>query len=329
MKTETIKIGAEDYQLWDDFVANQKKFGTLFHTSSWLRIFNEKPDITALVQDGKIIGGSALAKIKKYGINGYHCLPYTPYYGILVCDEHQLNADTYIETSNLILKNLPKATVYDFLFNAGHQNIHPFVWKGFDVSVYVTHIIKSSITPSMLLQKISKGKKRDLQIITKLVENGELKILRGKDPELRKEMKQLVLDSSKRIGYSYPEWAFNKLMDYENTYTIALVHPSHGIISGNILFEDSANVYNLFNGSKRIADPKLTLANTLNTHESILYALNQHKSFDFEGSMLKGVERFYRSMGGEVTPVYRLIKSASLPYNAIRFIKNTKNGMKK
>ena len=34
--------------------------------------------------------------------------------------------------------------------------------------------------------------------------------------------------------------------------------------------------------------------------------------FDFEGSMIPGIERYFRSFGGTLTPLYRVVK-ASLP----------------
>jgi hypothetical protein len=52
--------------------------------------------------------------------------------------------------------------------------------------------------------------------------------------------------------------------------------------------------------------------NVLNVYESITYALSKNKAFDFEGSMLRGVEKFYRAMGGREVPVYRCLRSKNL-----------------
>jgi len=40
--------------------------------------------------------------------------------------------------------------------------------------------------------------------------------------------------------------------------------------------------------------------------ESIKYFQGKCELYDFEGSMLPGVEQFYRRFGGELTPYYRI-----------------------
>jgi len=57
--------------------------------------------------------------------------------------------------------------------------------------------------------------------------------------------------------------------------------------------------------------------------------LTTGRIFDFEGSMLKGVEAFCRLMGGTQAPCYRVQKSASLRYSLMRAANQIKNDRKK
>jgi len=68
--------------------------------------------------------------------------------------------------------------------------------------------------------------------------------------------------------------------------------------------------YLLFNGS----NPDLTNveANSLLVMKTIEYAAKITDAFDFEGSMLKPIERFYRGFGGEMTAYMNIWKHNSL-----------------
>jgi hypothetical protein len=278
-----------------------------------------------VITDGEtIIGGTALASVSKYRIRGYHALPFTPYYGVALSGSILANTDLTQQALTVLIENLPRSAVYDFVLPPGEHSLHAWIWKGFDISVYVTHEVPSHIQVSEYRNTLSAGKKRDLQTVQKLVTAGALRLEKGE--HIRNDVLQLVRESSKRIGYSNPEKVFGHIGKLADATCIGIYHPEHGLLAGNMLFEDDRTVYNLFNASQRIKDPKLSLVNTLSTFESVQHALGKGKSFDFEGSMLKGVEKFYRSMGGTVKPVYRVIRSGSTLYNLTRFMKLRING---
>jgi lipid II:glycine glycyltransferase (peptidoglycan interpeptide bridge formation enzyme) len=50
--------------------------------------------------------------------------------------------------------------------------------------------------------------------------------------------------------------------------------------------------------------------------KAINMASEKNLTFNFEGSMIPGVERFFRSFGGELTPVYYIYKR-KFPFNLI------------
>lgn len=326
MPIECIIINPSEYPVWDTFVSQQSQ-GTLFHTSEWLGFFNDKSEIVVAYEGEKIVGGMPIAEIRKAGIKGYHILPFSLYYGVVFSDDILSDTDKMHEVSHALIGHLPPSPVHDFLLPAGHQPVHPWTWNGFDISVYVTHVISSATSAETYLSTISAGKRRDLATAKKLLGKGEIILRTG--PEILPDLIDHVMESSRSLGYKNSEDVFRKIVTYSKIKCFGVYHSQHGLLSGNILFEDENTVFNLFNATKRIKDPKLGIVNVLNMSESVLYALKQGKHFDFEGSMLKGVEKFYRAMGGTVTPVYRVTRSGSLLYNLFRAIKKIKAGRKK
>jgi lipid II:glycine glycyltransferase (peptidoglycan interpeptide bridge formation enzyme) len=72
-------------------------------------------------------------------------------------------------------------------------------------------------------------------------------------------------------------------------------------------------------------DPKLRDSNatTLLYWEAIRYAKEKNMlSFDFSGSMLEGVESFYRHFGAEQTPYYLIERRYSKIYSLLRSLKH-------
>lgn len=101
-----------------------------------------------------------------------------------------------------------------------------------------------------------------------------------------------------------------------NIYTASQAHNSSKLLyaidkegnihSGTLFVYDNNVCYYLLAGT----DPKYRSsgANTLLIWEGIKFASKVSKSFDFEGSMIEGIETFYRQFGGEPTVYYEIRK---------------------
>ena len=90
---------------------------------------------------------------------------------------------------------------------------------------------------------------------------------------------------------------------------------------------DSKCGYLLFNGSN--PDVANVEANTLLVIKTIKQAAKVTEAFDFEGSMLKPIERFYRGFGGQMTPYMNIWKANALntvKRNAIATYKKLRYG---
>ena len=82
--------------------------------------------------------------------------------------------------------------------------------------------------------------------------------------------------------------------------------PNTGIVEGGIwVVNDTSSAYLLATG-RRDEAPGGEVAALI--WEAIQYYSDQDLSFDFEGSMMKGVEAFFRRFGGEQKPYFQLIK---------------------
>jgi lipid II:glycine glycyltransferase (peptidoglycan interpeptide bridge formation enzyme) len=81
------------------------------------------------------------------------------------------------------------------------------------------------------------------------------------------------------------------------------------VIAGNFLIYDENTVYYLMGG----IDPfyKDMGGMDIVQYESKKFALEHNKTFDFEGSMIESIEKFFRSFGAIQKPYYNVSKTDS------------------
>jgi len=60
--------------------------------------------------------------------------------------------------------------------------------------------------------------------------------------------------------------------------------------------------------------------------EAIRYASTVTKQFDFEGSMIESVERFFRAFGAVQTPYFRITKTPSRALRAKQCLRSLLKG---
>lgn len=72
---------------------------------------------------------------------------------------------------------------------------------------------------------------------------------------------------------------------------------------------DEQSVYFLLNGTN--SDLKSSQANALIIYESIKIASQMGKMFDFDGSVIKQIEKSFRQYGGVQKPYFKIYKDFS------------------
>ncbi len=80
--------------------------------------------------------------------------------------------------------------------------------------------------------------------------------------------------------------------------------------SATIMVHDHRTAYYLGGGIRRDLRQG-SMFNVFLFHRMIADAHGMGLDFDFEGSILPGVERFFRSLGGQLQPLYRVVKFPS------------------
>jgi hypothetical protein len=315
------ELGDGDWNRWDAYVRSHPH-GTVFHTTGWLRALGDRARVLVDEEAGEIRGGIALASTKRYGVAGYHILPYTPYGGPLfgsgstgyACEGSGYNA--FIRD---ILAAVGNAGHVDFVLPSTDPDLLPYKWAGFDVGIAITYQIAGGGEP--LLRRIASGTRGQVKKLLRLLASGEIT---ARWDDGRDAILELQAGLARRKSFDHHGRGLARLLEKTEPGTfrsLLLTGERFGDLAGCICAVDEKRYYNL------IAATRGDLAGDYRQIGALMYylmigdALESNRTFDFEGSSIPGVARFYRQMGGEQVPTYRLQKTRSPYYAALRFLK--------
>lgn len=309
-----------EYPEWDAFT-DTAPGGSVFHTSRWLSRVGLGLAIHVLRNDaGEIEAGVALVLNRKRGISGYHVPPYTPRFGPLVrssrkkqlgsiqSEEQELLAD--------LLDRLPSVGHIDFVLAAGHQDVIPYLFRGWTCGMVITHQIRGAVADYMA--NLVKTKAYYLRKLEKKVAEGELNILVDHSVAAVLELwRETAGYKNFKANLPVLESLFRD--PAEGFWTCLRIQDAQARdLGGMVLVHDSHTAYNIVNAVRRDLEGDLKRTNVLLMDAGIRHCLQAGLVFDFEGSMLPGVEDFYRTMGGRQTPTYRMQRSRSLVMHLLR-----------
>lgn len=289
------------------------KVGTVFHTTHWLDASGLPYRIYAVFENGVIAGGFVAPYRLKRGLGPVFARPpQTPYCGMLVFlpDQKRTTAYThYKEIAALLIA----AVQTDFAqihvrLAPSIQDLQPFIWAGFQPGVRYTYIVDLTdldVTWQNMDKKrrndITNAQKKGLKVVADVPLLDCLGVFKAtrEDPG---DLHALIQ-------------SYDKLLSSEKLARTFGVYDTAGeLLSSLYLVWDHQRSYYLLGGYLEDLPDELGSrgASTLALWEAMRctrleLGLSQ---FDLEGSMMPGVERFFRQFGGALLPYYTVSWSA-------------------
>jgi len=301
----------------DEVEAFIEEYGTPFHSFTFLATVgsNYKCLVYKTPKQG-MLSVLPLVATAKFKLSAYHIPPYAYQFGPVVHPEH---ADTYVEIVQALLDELPSSAHYDFKMCLDEQNIIPFRSRGFSISVGQTHVFsKDSIYG---ISSLTKDKKRYINKLLKALEEGKIQVEENKTENLD-VIRKLQEDTAERLEFAAHKKTLESMLHSDvSAYTNVVRDADGRPLSGTYCPYDQRTMYYLISANVRVEDSLLSRSNMISLYQAVLYANKNQLNFDFEGSNIPGVARFYRRMGGTPTIVYRAQRTKSMYYQLLRFIK--------
>jgi lipid II:glycine glycyltransferase (peptidoglycan interpeptide bridge formation enzyme) len=244
---------------------------------------------------------------------------FTPYMGPRLIYPQNLNEYERISFENKVLKELmdklPSFAEIKFKWSRDYTNWLAFYWNKFRQQTSYTYLIQYTSDTNFLFNQFKKSIQRQIRKASESIKIRETDQVKGV-----MQMLQLSLGtSSKHLINEEILQKIHLFAHSKNQSCILEAVDANGKVIGAIyLIWDQQEMLYLYGGyDDQVNDsgamPLLFWTALQKAHEMQL-------SFNFEGSMLPGVERFFRSYGAQLTPV-STIEKKSFPYKYIDLLR--------
>jgi len=253
------------------------------------------------------------------GINGI--LPYyekrskfftmpelTPYLGPFLLYPEQQNYYNQLKYEKDVMKKLidqlPSFNYFSMRFPIFVRNWLPFYWEGFQETTRYTYVLKLNQDIEKLFSQLKENVRRNVKKAQKYLS---------------------VVDGWEDITYFHELLNNNLNVKYSSAFLREAVKHSYQEDSGKLLAvkDDTGQLYcamfmvwdeNYAYYLLGARDPKIKDARAMSLlmWEAIKFAKGKTNNFDFEGSMIKPIERFFRSFGTKQHPYFHVHKYNSM-----------------
>jgi len=289
---------------WNDFVSKSPQ-GSIFSRSWYLDALVVDYNLLCVVNNyDEILAGIILAKNQ---IKTYSNPLLAKYLGVLFKNEDKLTqkkVSKQYKTLELLSKELKKFKSFDYYFHPEFNNWIPFYWSKFTQQTRYTYQINLKYSFEEIEKRFHGNLKNDIKNALKMGVN------------IKRDIESLsffevINKTFKRQGSKSP-FNRNKLMNFiellskkEHFVSFGAYNTVGELISVCGIVSDEKSTYFILNGID--IEKQVRGANALMIMEAIKFSKNRSlQIFDFEGSMLPGVEQFYRRFGGDLVPYYRI-----------------------
>lgn len=180
----------------------------------------------------------------------------------------------------------------------------PFYWKDFVINPRISYRIRNLNNLENVFENFCKDIKRNIR-------NAEKKI--SISEKVSADVMYSMLEKSFKVqGRKYPfskdliVRIINACEENSAGKMFTAIDKDGKIHSSSYFIYDQHRCYNLIAGSD--PDYRSSKAQTLVLWEAIKFASKVSSEFDFEGSMVEGIETFFRRFGGEPIIYYHIAK---------------------
>lgn len=176
----------------------------------------------------------------------------------------------------------------------------PLLWAGFNLRPYVTYRISDLGNVDELYAGFASVVKKNIKSA-----RNKVKIEESEDISVLHSLMEKTFQIQKRsypFSKEYLSTIYEACRSHNASKLLYAVDDKGNVHSGVLYVYDENVCYYLIAGT----DPQFRSggANSLLLWEGIQFAATHSKCFDFEGSMIEGVENFFRQFGGEMTVYY-------------------------
>lgn len=296
------------------YIELASRLGSVFNQTEWLRIYNNQLKVLGLYnQNNELIGAFNLHTGQKLFLTFAMVPPFSPSNALFFINPalSQNGKITFEKAVHEAIQKFLNDSKFLLVLNAfptSVKDMQVYFWNNFKVIPNYTYQIDLNTSEQTLFEGLSSEKRKSIrkaikdEISVKMCDDNQIVFnLISKTFERKEKAVNEALIRKILFEFARPHNSF-AFVAYQNTQPIACTF---------VIYYGTTSYY-LFGGY----DDQLKHhgAGPSCMWQSMLHAKSIGiKTFDFEGSMLQEVERYFREFGGQLIP-YFTIQKAWLPF---------------
>jgi hypothetical protein len=306
----------------DDYYALAAEHGRVFYSAAWAEVFGSRLQHYGVFDTkSKLVGGFQLFEERQFGFRFLRNPPFTPVIGPFILARAH-NPVTLLEARRKVVEATAqflasqRQAIVSASLDHDITDSLPFDWAGFKTSPRYTYQIDLRRTLDDLLKDFSQARRND---ISKAARDG-LVVERATDLRVVGSLVRNTFSRTQgRLDGAVLDAILEKFAKPHNSYSFVTRQEGRPI-AATFLIHDRTTAYYLLGGYDSANGHHG--AGALAIVESIKAAKELGlRTFDFEGSSIPPVERFFRGFGGQLTH-YFTVSRAWLPLEiALKFKK--------
>lgn len=313
------ELTSSERPAWDELA---RRHGSLFNRLDWLDLFGSRMRLLGLFDAGDtLVGGAAVYAERRGGLTVFRRAPFTPTCGpflavkssnpVAVLEERRAAVEclaSWLDERHPALCMLPlDRRIADAL---------PFFWRGYKVVPQYTYLLDLAPPLEQIRRQMSPDRRND---VSKAVRDG----VTARPAQGLDEVRDLVLATfgrqDKGVDRDVLEGILTRHARPGNHYAYVACRDGTPTAACFVVHDDRTAYY-LLGGY--CAENRHHGAGALAVWEAIRHAKEAGlDTFDFEGSVIPPIERFFRGFGGRLTPYFTVNKGWWPLETAMKFLR--------
>jgi len=320
------RLDPGDFGSWDDLVS-RSPHGTIFQYSWWLEATGYEFEIlVSRDRNGKVLAGIPLPRKKKGGMKLFHSPPLTPYLGpvfdLAPAAKLYQRASIMRSIGECLAREVKGFDSLSYVIGAAGPDLQGFLWSGFRAELAYTFRLDPGLSPERTLERADPTHRNKLA----KAERHNLVVDTGANIDAFMQLNKKTFQRQ-NIEAHYSEALARRLWSEASKRGQARIYLAKstdgGYSAGLLVVNDLRTSYQLLAGGD--AELRRLGGGNLVAWRAIRDAHAAGRTYDFEGSAIRGVEQHYRHWGATPMPVWRLTKSNSARGALVQFLMRRRN----
>lgn len=269
-------------------------------------------DVVTVEKNEKIVAALPYVTAKKYGFTRIVMPPLTqklgPWLSYPAGQKYSKKLDYEKKIFNELIEKLPMVDAFNQNFDYRIENWLPFYWQGFSQSTRYTYVLDDLSDMEVIEKGFAHAKRQNIKkaLDSSLTVKFDLSAKAFYQHHQMTLGKQNLYDKSVSYSFELFQRIYDACYAHNAGRTIYAEDVDGHIQAALFVIWDENSAYDLI--STIDPDYRKYGAATLLVWEMIKFVADKTKRFDFEGSMIEGVENSFRKFGAKQYPYFNISK---------------------